>query len=222
MPLRIGLTQRMEWIEARDEMREILDVAWSARLVTLGALPVALYARGLKAEAALRDYGIQLLLLTGGNESGAAATDPASRERNAFESELLRVARTSGIPVLGVCHGMQIMNLFLGGRVSSIAGHVRAPHALGGPAAKLLGAAQVNTFHETGIRAQELAPELLAVGTAPDCSIEAAVHRNESWLGVMWHPERAMPQGADGMAAVAAFLRDPAGLCRSLRAEATR
>ena len=221
MRLRIGLTQRMEWIEARDEMREVLDAAWSGHLVALGALPVALHARGLKADAALRDYGIQLLLLTGGNESGAAATDPASKERNAFESELLHAARGLGIPVLGVCHGLQIMNLFLGGKVSRVANHVRAPHAVSGPAARLLGAAQVNTFHETGIRAQELAPEFLAVGTAPDGSIEAAVHRNESWLGVMWHPERAMPQGADGMAAVAAFLRDPVGLCGRLRGGAT-
>jgi putative glutamine amidotransferase len=217
MPIRVGLSQRLEWLETRREMREMLDVAWSECLLRFGAQGVALPTRAPAPERLLRDYDLQALILTGGNEAGEGASDPASKERNAFEAALLRGAEAARVPVLGVCHGLQLMNTHLGGRVSRIAGHVGAPHTISGPAARLLSAPNVNTFHDTGIGAADLAAPLAAVGFAPDGSIEAAVHRKRDWLGIMWHPEREMPAGIDGGAALEAFLDDAAGLCARLR-----
>lgn len=220
MTLRVGLTQRLEWLESRGEMREMLDVAWGAGLARLGAAAIALPVRGLAPGKLLEAYALDALILTGGNETGAAASDRASKERNACEALLLRAAQDARLPVLGVCHGMQGMNVFLGGGVSSIEQHVRTPHAIEGAAADVLGVRRSNSFHNIGIQPRELAPAWLAAGRAPDGSIEAAVHPSLPWLGVMWHPEREMPDGADGMAAVAAFLADPAGLCARLRGKA--
>jgi gamma-glutamyl-gamma-aminobutyrate hydrolase PuuD len=217
MRARVGLSQRLEWLEPRGEMREALDVAWAERLSALGAQPFALPTRGSAPEAVLRDYGLQALILTGGNDSGDLAVDAASKERNARESGFLQAARLAGIPVLGVCHGMQLMNVHLGGRVSAIERHVRTPHRLEGAAASVLGLSHVNSFHDVGIRRGDVAAALAAVGAAEDASIEALVHAELDWMGVMWHPERAMPGGTDGMKLVAEFLNDPSALCRALR-----
>lgn len=222
MTIRIGLTQRLEWLESRQEMREMLDAAWAAGLSALGAVPIALPTRGRDPRWLLEHYGIDVLLLTGGNESGAAATDLGSKERNAFEFGLLRVAQEMGTPVFGVCHGMQAMNLYLGGKVSFVEEHVRVSHAVVGVAAKVFGIGRSNSFHNIGIQLRDAAPDWVIAGCAPDGSVETLVHREWSWLGVMWHPERAMPDGVDGMAVVAAFVADPVGLCRRLREEASR
>lgn len=208
--MRVGLTQRMEWLADRGEMRQALDVAWNEHLVALGAEPVALPMRGISGGELLRRYRVELLLLTGGNEARAERADPASRERNMLEADLLRAAQAVATPVLGVCHGLQIMNTFLGGKLAPVGGHVRSRHEL-----RAFGA--VNSFHDVAIRQGDLASALVAVASADDGTVEAAVHRSLGWLGVMWHPERPMPGGGDGMATVKAFLSDPAGYCRKLR-----
>lgn len=219
--LRVGLTQRLEWLESRGEMREMLDVAWGEGLAKLGAVALALPVRGLAPGKLIEAYALDALILTGGNETGSAATDRASKERNACEALLLHAAQDARLPVLGVCHGMQGMNVYLGGGVSPIEQHVRAPHAIEGAAAAVLGVRRSNSFHNIAIQSRELAPAWLAAGRAPDGSIEVAVHPALPWLGVMWHPERQMPDGVDGMSVVGAFLADPAGLCARLREKAT-
>jgi gamma-glutamyl-gamma-aminobutyrate hydrolase PuuD len=208
--VRIGLTQRLEWLADRGEMRQALDVAWNERLFALGAEPVALPMRGVNGADLLQRYRVEVLLLTGGNEARAEQADPASRERNTLESDLLRAAQAAGTPVLGVCHGLQIMNVFLGGKLAPVRGHVRSRHVL-----PIFGA--VNSFHDVAIPRDDLAPALAAVASAEDGTVEAAVHRSLDWLGVMWHPERAMPDGEDGMASLKAFLGGPAAYCRKLR-----
>jgi len=63
------------------------------------------------------------LLLTGGEDVNAALFGAEShpkagapnRERDATELALLEVARAEKIPVLAVCRGIQILNVFLGG-----------------------------------------------------------------------------------------------------------
>ena len=208
--MRVGLTQRMEWLAERGEMRQALDVAWNERLLALGAEPIALPMRGVGGGELLRRYRVEVLLLTGGNEARAEPADPASRERNTLEADLLRAAQAAETPVLGVCHGLQIMNTFLGGKLAPVAGHVRARHELGAFGV-------VNSFHDVAIPHDALAPALVPVASADDGTVEAAVHRSLAWLGVMWHPERPMPDRGDGMQTVKAFLADPEGFCRRLR-----
>ncbi len=49
----------------------------------------------------------------------------------------------------------------------------------------------VNSFHNWGFRA--IPADFEVLGTAPDGTIEAARHRREPILCVMWHPERMSP-----------------------------
>jgi len=182
----VGVTQRVE-VSEHGERRDALDQAWAPLLLDAGFAPVPLPSRGEGAAALIERFGLTALLLTGGNDLGTAP------ERDALEGALLDQARERGLPVLGVCRGLQMMNAHLGGELARVAGHVAAPHAV------LAGDepyGEVNSFHGWGIEPTGLAAELEPLLHAPDGSVEAARHRRLPWTGVMWHPERDSPDAA--------------------------
>jgi putative glutamine amidotransferase len=195
--LAVGVTQRVEVTE-HGERRDALDQAWAPLLLDAGFAPVVLPNRGEPAAALIERFGLAALVLTGGNDLGTAP------ERDALEGALLDEARSRGLPVLAVCRGLQMMNVHLGGELERIDGHVAAPHAV------LAGGepyADVNSFHGWGIAPAGLAAELEALLHAPDGSVEAAIHRELPWTGVMWHPERESPDAALQHEIVARALR---------------
>ncbi len=135
--------------------------------------------------------------------------DPA---RDTSEMVMTRWAVKEGKPFLGLCRGLQVLNVALGGslwqdlddeRPDSIkhdyyptAGfsrdHLAHPvdvradsrlgEALGG------GSIPVNSMHHQGIR--DLSSRLVATAIAPDGLIEAAESRDDNFaVGVQWHPE---------------------------------
>ena len=156
------------------------------------------------------------LLLPGGGDLSPAlygqeflGSHPPDPDRDRQELELLRAALSCGLPVLGVCRGMQVINVFFGGTLlQDIPGHsqingqdrlhlVKAdPRSL---SARLYGPAfLVNSAHHQAVdrpgaglritvRAEDGIPEALSHGSLP------------VW-GVQWHPERlrALPGGGDG------------------------
>ena len=92
---------------------------------------------------------------------------------------------------------MQAMNLFHGGSLISLSGHVGTRHALThcGTAPGLNGVnfdVEVNSFHEFGISADGIG-QGLSVLAASDGRPEAFMHGEFRHLGIMWHPERNAP-----------------------------
>jgi putative glutamine amidotransferase len=158
------------------------------------------------------------LLLTGGVDLDPAlyGADPhpavvIEAERDELERAAWSTARARGLPILGVCRGLQAINVFSGGSlVQHLDGHdspTDAPEAHPlrlDPASRLsriLGGGEplrtmtVNSYHHQGVRAADLAPQLVASGIAPHAdgdlieSLEAA--DSADWLiGVQCHPER--------------------------------
>jgi putative glutamine amidotransferase len=150
------------------------------------------------------------LLLSGGQDLDAelrgeerhpASTwlDPA---RDRHEAALLRAALDRGIPILGICRGLQLVAHELGGtllghvdghdssRADPGAGHDVAL-ADGSRLARALGAgsARVNSIHHQVV--ERLPSGLACVAQAADGTVEAAegsVGRSR-FLGVQWHPE---------------------------------
>jgi putative glutamine amidotransferase len=152
------------------------------------------------------------LVLSGGADlpdsfaaGGAPGANAEHAERIAWDRKLLDAARVARRPLLGVCYGMQLLNLHRGGTLlPDIA--ARVPDALdhggGGRAtdheivlaeegvlrAALGPAAQVSSRHHQAI--DRVAPGLRVVARAPDGVVEAVEPEDdEPLLGVEWHPE---------------------------------
>ncbi|HHV79376.1 MAG TPA: gamma-glutamyl-gamma-aminobutyrate hydrolase family protein [Firmicutes bacterium] len=155
------------------------------------------------------------LVLTGGgdidpalfNRPGAASVQNVQRDRDETEMALLRSALKLGMPVLGICRGMQLINVALGGDLivdikteylTSVAhdvddDSVRHPVRIASDSkiSRILDTCELNTnsHHHQAVR--RVAAGLVAVGWAEDGIIEALEGKGENYLvGVQWHPER--------------------------------
>ncbi len=137
-------------------------------------------------------------------EAGLGLVDPV---RDAFEVALYRAARARGLPILGICRGIQVVNVAEGGtlhqHLPAVEGTIQHEqrnidyppfHALrlepGSIAATAAGTelVTVNSAHHQGIK--DLAPTLRATAYADDGLIEVVEAQDAPWLlAVQWHPE---------------------------------
>jgi putative glutamine amidotransferase len=125
--------------------------------------------------------------------------------RDEFEFGLFAAARRQRKPVLGVCRGLQVMSVALGGTLvqhlpeaRESTEHQPAPATFGrgtvtladgSRAASILGQeTKTLCYHHQAI--DRLGTGLEPVGWAADGTIEAAELPGEFTLGVQWHPEQ--------------------------------
>lgn len=161
------------------------------------------------------------LLLTGGADMAPElygdadvheATYGVDPERDSFELELFNVVMTQQKPIFGICRGIQVMNVALGGTLvqdlptqhpgATDVGHRQHERGVvaSQPSHQVSAALpdlfpifdgdtlSVNSFHHQAIR--DIAPPLCAVATSPDGLVEAVVMRDRrDVFGVQWHPE---------------------------------
>jgi putative glutamine amidotransferase len=144
-----------------------------------------------------------------------AAVQKESMGLDEFQIEVVRAARRSRTPLLGICRGIQVMNVALGGTIyEDIAEQYDVPHGVplrhqqtpdlardvtshrvdvtaGSMLASLLGTTSldVNSLHHQAVR--RIAADLTAVATARDGTVEALELRDGHpfFVGVQWHPE---------------------------------
>ena len=196
---RIAITQRVHDLADRGERRDALDQAWTPWIEAGGDLAIPVPNRLRDPVAFVRGLAVDALVLTGGNDLAhlPGAQNPAP-ERDATERALLAHARDTGLPVLAVCRGMQMLVDFWGGALTRVDGHVARPHDIVVHATTpRLRPGPVNSFHDWGVERGGVGTTLRVLATAPDGTVEAVVHPELSQVGVMWHPERDPADDAD-------------------------
>ncbi|NBM17524.1 gamma-glutamyl-gamma-aminobutyrate hydrolase family protein [Streptomyces sp. GC420] len=126
-------------------------------------------------------------------------TGPPARQRDTWELALIEAALASGTPLLGVCRGMQLLNVALGGSlIQHIDGHTSGVGVFGEHAVKPVPGtryagivpepASVPSYHHQAV--DRLGDGLVASAHAEDGIVEAVELPGGAWaLGVQWHPE---------------------------------
>ncbi len=159
---------------------------------------------------------IDALILTGGagdvnpalyGEERHPETGPVQEERDAYELALARAAVERDVPTLGICRGMEVLNVVYGGSIEQhlpdVLGHEEHRHTPGtyadhevrlepgSLAAHAAGSERspVKSHHHQGIK--EVGDGLEVTGwAAEDEAIEALEDPSHPFvLGVLWHPE---------------------------------
>ena len=158
---------------------------------------------------------IDALIVTGGagdvdpalyGQEPHPETGPVQEERDAYELALVRAAIERRMPVLGICRGMQVINVAYGGGIEQhlpdVVGHEDHRHSpgtfadhevdleAGSLAATAVGGERtpVKSHHHQGVR--EIGDGLVVTGRSEDDTVEALEDPSCSFvLGVLWHPE---------------------------------
>jgi putative glutamine amidotransferase len=203
---RIGVS----WVRADQAATDPLVVAVAAA----GGTPVPLLGDARSWRGIIR--GLNGLILNGGNavdprrygQVNAGLCRTVIPQRDELEFETLQFCRERGLPVLGVCRGMQFLNVSCGGSMlqdlpittveHEAAEDVSRFHPIevfsGTRLAALAGAQpclRVNSRHHQGLRAEHLAPGFRISALAPDGVVEGVEAANDPFLvGIQFHPER--------------------------------
>lgn len=161
-------------------------------------------APGVAAELVDRLDG---LVITGGPDVEPARygaerdprCGPPSEERDAWELALIEAALASGTPLLGICRGMQLLNVACGGTlIQHLDGHTGTSGVFGEHRVKPVPGTRyaaiapeetaVPTYHHQSL--DRLGHGLTASAHAADGTVEVVELPGDTWvLGVQWHPE---------------------------------
>ncbi|GAB3584395.1 gamma-glutamyl-gamma-aminobutyrate hydrolase family protein [Calidifontibacter terrae] len=192
----------------KDEKVVGLEVrrAVATAIVAAGGLPVMIAVEGGDLLAESLDLA-DALLMPGGGDSDPALygqqphpkLNQVSPEQDRADTAILAAALQRQLPVLGICRGMQSLNVALGGdlvqhleetsvehRDSTHPIMVCEPDSL---IERLIGAPswEGRSLHHQVVG--RLGDGLRATARTQDGQVEAIEHRQNAWLGVQWHPE---------------------------------
>lgn len=150
-----------------------------------------------------------------------------SLERDALEILVAQYATKNGLPALGVCRGVQVMNVALGGSLyqdlpaqgfKTIQHYQKSEAPILSHSAEQVGNSvlrklfesrfRINSYHHQALK--DLAPGLSTVAVAPDGVVEAVLLEGHPFfMGVQWHPE-LLPQQWGIFAALVEAAKQPA------------
>jgi putative glutamine amidotransferase len=182
----------------------IMKYHYSDVIADAGGIPLLI---PISVNPALYAEIIDGLLIPGGDdldpayygEESLPMIKPVPRKRSDFELSLLSEIVQFQKPILGICYGMQLINVFLGGtlyqdipkQISVEINHKTDYHIIVIAENRFLqkGEFSVNSTHHQGVK--KLGSGLSVLAYSADHLIEGFYKEDSPFLlGVQWHPER--------------------------------
>ncbi|HJN22777.1 MAG TPA: gamma-glutamyl-gamma-aminobutyrate hydrolase family protein [Rhodospirillales bacterium] len=188
MMKRVALTMRVTEEVRYQETRDSISHDWLARLGQWDMTPFVIPNVPCDPETYLDYLSPDLLVLTGGDNPGDF------EPRDKIEERIFLHALRTNIPVLGICRGMQFINLYFGGSLTKVDGHVGKSHnVFVEPVWQSCYGKEmtVNSHHRVGIATGDLGKGLTAAVFVENDHVEALYHKSYPVIAFMWHPERS-------------------------------
>jgi len=212
----IGITTR-NGKDSDGHPTTLLQHSYINAIVQAGGMPILIPSMLIEEDFHELYSRLAGILFTGGgdvslkyfNGSDHPRIGEEDQGRDTTEVSLMRAAVDDGKPILGICRGVQLMNIALGGTL-----YTHIPDQLKGAldhdypgdlrkvlvhlvnvdeathAAEIFGETllNVNSLHHQGLK--DIAPSLRVAGHAPDGLVEVVEIPDHPYaIGVQWHPE---------------------------------
>lgn len=227
----IGISGNRKFLDGFN--RDYVFDHYSTCIENIGAVPIILPITGKKEVAKTYIHKIDALIMTGGidvdphlyGQELTKETEVPFIQRDTFDFMLIEAALEKNIPILGICRGMQIMNIYLGGSLHQdikyygdtniqhvqSSNHHQPVHLVDVERDSLLSTLignqqRVNSVHHQCINKLGVGLVSSAVSSS-DMIIEAyeSVDKNKI-LGIQWHPEMMYAEGNEEMGDIFRFL----------------
>lgn len=223
--MRIGMTMRVVEAVAYHELRDAISHDCIRWLEALGHMPILIPNPLADPVAYARAVGAEGFVLTSGNDVTPRPNvpDETSPIRDRTEYALIAHAAAESLPVLGICRGMHLVNLYFGGRVIAdfktqypgAARHVAIDHnvTLDLQFERFARSANIvtNSFHNQAVTADGVGLGLKVFARcANDGIVEGLYHEALPIVAVQWHPERPNPAAGFDRALADMVFRDRA------------
>jgi len=196
-----------------DSPVDVFYADYSQAVIAAGGLPVFLPLDVLPEDVVGQLDG---LLVTGGDDIAAARygaeaapqTHTPEPTRDEYELSILDAAADRGLPTLGICRGLQLLNVHAGGTLHQHVpehAHVDRPEsadhhtitlATDSTLAALYGPTRaVNSLHHQTV--DVVGANLRVTASADDGAVEGIEHTDLPIIAVQWHPEMLTTAATD-------------------------
>ena len=179
--LKIGITQRAEYVANFKETRDALDQNWTKLLQANDCLAVPI-PNVCRVGDFIEALSLDGILMSGGE-------DHPTRDR--CETACIDYCMQHKMPLLGICHGMQFIARYFGASLLNIEGHVKVRHGVfvySNPYEIPQEQFEVNSFHRFTL--DKVPNDFSSLAADKEGHCEAMYHSTLPIAAFMWHPER--------------------------------
>ena len=197
--LSIGISCRMTEALNYNELRNSLAVDWITYYKKLEFIPILIPHGISDIGGYINRLKLDGVILSGGNNVNPKLYESDNKINSVYdmrdlnEFEIIRYCINNNLPLIGMCRGMYMVNVFFKGRIShNIKNHVNMEHdILINRFNDYFGDKKVvNSFHQHAIKPDDLAPDMKCFATSKDGCVEGIYNIEKLIFGIQWHPER--------------------------------
>lgn len=211
--MNILITQRHE-LNKHGDWIDSLENRYIAFFESCGMNLVLVPNTSKNIEGLLNTFNPSGIILSGGGDVDLA------EDRDKCEAQLVDFAVNKNIPVLGICRGMQFINVYFGGALTNIneidpgGTHngvrehpIQIVHQDVRDLLEGIRELNTNSYHEQGVLKEGLGRGIGVFAVFDELGlVEGLYHENYPIAGVQWHPERKSSAGALDKVLINSFL----------------